>query len=225
MALYRSYPKGPESQSIYSRVLFACIALLIFGSEVRSLEFDLLDRSNSKDPGAKCILEEMNQGVLVLLEFSTADGTLLAVKLEDPMGSVLWTPDPTAGAHFGFTTEHAGDYTICFTKADPGAGGAISHKVKLEWKTGVAATDWDNIAKRDRVDAMAMSLRELEAEIKEIHEGMLYLRQREEEMRDLNESTNARVAWLSVLSLGICVGMSTWQLFYLKRFFVRKKLL
>ena len=98
-------------------------------------------------------------------------------------------------------------------------------QVRLDWKTGVAATDWDNIAKRDKVDAMAMSLRELEAEIKEIHEGMLFFRKREEEMRDLNESTNSRVAWLSVLSLGICVGMSIWQLVYLKKFFMRKKLL
>jgi phosphatidylinositol glycan class A protein len=98
-------------------------------------------------------------------------------------------------------------------------------QVRLDWKTGVAATDWDNIAKRDKVDAMSMSLRELEAEIKEIHEGMLYFRKREEEMRDINENTNSRVAWLSVSSLGICVGMSVWQLVYLKSFFVRKKLL
>jgi hypothetical protein len=58
---------------------------------------------------------------------------------------------------------------------------------------------------------MAMSLRELESEIKEIHEGMLYMRRREEEMRNVNEATNSRVAWMSVMSLGICVGMSVWQ--------------
>ena len=61
------------------------------------------------------------------------------------------------------------------------------------------------------MDAMAMSLRELESEIKEIHEGMLYMRRREEEMRNVNEATNSRVAWMSVMSLGICVGMSVWQ--------------
>ena len=68
-------------------------------------------------------------------------------------------------------------------------------------------------------------MRELEAEIKEVHEGLLYMRRREEEMRDINESTNAKVAWLSVVSLGVCVTMSVWQLYYLKNFFERKKLL
>lgn len=48
--------------------------------------------------------------------------------------------------------------------------GTWGAQIRLQWKTGVAATDWDNIAKRTKVDAMAMSLRELESEIKEIHE-------------------------------------------------------
>eukprot|EP00241_Pyramimonas_parkeae_P011533 CAMPEP_0114254764 /NCGR_PEP_ID=MMETSP0058-20121206/17178_1 /TAXON_ID=36894 /ORGANISM="Pyramimonas parkeae, CCMP726" /LENGTH=205 /DNA_ID=CAMNT_0001369055 /DNA_START=51 /DNA_END=668 /DNA_ORIENTATION=+ len=185
---------------------------------VDALEFDLVDMA------VKCIMEETNSDVLVLLEYSSVDGANISVKLEDPSGAVVWAVDDTREGTHGFTTKTVGDYKVCFSKADPSTG-AGTHKVKLDWKTGVAATDWDNIAKREKVDAMAMSLRELEAEIKEIHEGMLYLRMREEQMRDLNEATNSRVAWLSVLSLGICIGMSMWQLFYLKRFFMRKKLL
>eukprot|EP00240_Pyramimonas_obovata_P013911 CAMPEP_0118934100 /NCGR_PEP_ID=MMETSP1169-20130426/13636_1 /TAXON_ID=36882 /ORGANISM="Pyramimonas obovata, Strain CCMP722" /LENGTH=208 /DNA_ID=CAMNT_0006876965 /DNA_START=88 /DNA_END=714 /DNA_ORIENTATION=- len=204
------------------RVLLSILALLPY--LVMGIEFDLIDRGPT-DPGAKCMLEEMNENVLVLLDYSSVDGTKISAKLEDPQGQVFWTLDGAVTGHYGFTTEKAGDYKICFTKSEPGTGEETTHKVKLDWKTGVAATDWDNIAKRDKVDAMAMSLRELEAEIKEIHEGMLFFRKREEEMRDINESTNSRVAWLSVLSLGICVGMSVWQLVYLKKFFMRKKLL
>ena len=44
-------------------------------------------------------------------------------------------------------------------------------------------------------------------------------------MRDINEETNARVAWFSVLALVVCVASSGAQLLYLKRFFQRKKLL
>lgn len=39
------------------------------------------------------------------------------------------------------------------------------------------------------------------------------------------ESTNARVAWLSVGALFICLGLCGWQLSYLQKFFKRKKLL
>lgn len=54
---------------------------------------------------------------------------------------------------------------------------------------------------------------------------LVCLAHREEEMRDLNERTNARVAWLSIMSLCICVGVAGWQLWHLKAFFEKKKLL
>ena len=47
----------------------------------------------------------------------------------------------------------------------------------------------------------------------------------EEEMRDLNEATNGRVAWFSILSLGVCIFMAVFQVAYLRKFFKRKKVL
>ena len=61
--------------------------------------------------------------------------------------------------------------------------------------------------------------------MREIHNGMLYLRAREAELRDLNEATNTRVALLSIVSLAVCIALCVWQIFYLKNFFQRKKLL
>ena len=100
-----------------------------------------------------------------------------------------------------------------------------NHKVRLDWKTGVAVADWEKIAKAEKVDTISSTLRSLEAEMREIHNGMLFLRQKEAELRDLNESTNTRVAWLSFVSLAVCIGMCVWQILYLKQFFQRKKLL
>jgi hypothetical protein len=48
---------------------------------------------------------------------------------------------------------------------------------------------------------------------------------REAEMRDLNELTNSRVAWFGIMSLFVCLGVAGWQLWHLKTFFERKKLL
>lgn len=48
---------------------------------------------------------------------------------------------------------------------------------------------------------------------------------REAEMREVSETTNARVAWFSIFSLGICILVSGLQLWYLKRFFRKKKLI
>jgi emp24/gp25L/p24 family/GOLD len=49
--------------------------------------------------------------------------------------------------------------------------------------------DWDAIAKKENLNAMATELRKLEDTVREIHRMMMHLRQREEEMRDLNGNT------------------------------------
>ena len=165
---------------------------------------------------------------------------------------------------------------------------AMETRIKLDWKTGVAATDWSSIAKKEHLDTLTMELRRLEDIIREVYSEMLMLQQREQEMRDISgageegsmcccccprggtggssccsegtcccpgqgapslpairlpmgivlkppltpmlpvkhaESTNARLAWYSIASLFVCVFSGVWQLWYLRRFFQRKKLL
>jgi hypothetical protein len=41
----------------------------------------------------------------------------------------------------------------------------------------------------------------------------------------LAEETNSRVAWYSIFSLLVCIAATGAQLYFLKRFFTRKKLL
>lgn len=62
----------------------------------------------------------------------------------------------------------------------------------MDWRTGVAATDWDNIAKKEHLDALSVEMRKLEGSIREIYAEMLQLQQREQEMRDLNGEREMR---------------------------------
>ena len=48
---------------------------------------------------------------------------------------------------------------------------------------------------------------------------------READMREVSERTNARVAWFSIISLGVCVAVSLVQVVHLKHFFEKKKLI
>lgn len=143
--------------------------------------------------------------------------------MEDPSGHVLYDQKNKADGTFSFNTKVAGEYKTCFMAPDI----ATSRKTKitLEWKTGVAATDWDAIAKKENLDAMGKELMRLEETIKEVYDQMLLMKKREAEMRDLNEATNSRVAWFSVFSLLVCITVAGWQLWFLKRFFERKKVL
>lgn len=61
--------------------------------------------------------------------------------------------------------------------------------------------------------------------VREIHDEMIQMRKREEEMRDINEATNGRVANFSLISMLVCVAVGAWQLFYIRSFLIRKKVL
>lgn len=104
--------------------------------------------------------------------------------MQDPKGKVLYTKSGQEQAQFAFTSTSAGDYRACFSVADMDT--ALATTIRLDWKTGVAATNWDDIAKKENLDQMATELRKLEQVVKEIHQEMLFFRNREEEMRNLN---------------------------------------
>ena len=77
-------------------------------------------------------------------------------------------------------------------------GLCITYDCSPDNNCNCAAQDWDAIAKKDNLNEMSMELRRLEAMVKEIHEEMLFLRTREEEMRDLNgeqTTTNRGMCW------------------------------
>lgn len=54
---------------------------------------------------------------------------------------------------------------------------------------------------------------------------MFFFFLREEEMQDLNRSTNSKMAWLGFLSLFVCIGVAGLQFMHLKTFFEKKKVI
>ncbi|KAM2014752.1 hypothetical protein FF2_044570 [Malus domestica] len=72
---------------------------------------------------------------------------------------------------------------------------------------------------------MELELKKLYDTVSSIHDEMFYLREREEEMQQLNRSTNSKMAVFSGLSLFVCLSVAGLQLWHLKMFFARKKLL
>eukprot|EP00882_Tetradesmus_deserticola_P004555 GHRQ01004801.1.p1 GENE.GHRQ01004801.1~~GHRQ01004801.1.p1 ORF type:complete len:205 (+),score=53.30 GHRQ01004801.1:156-770(+) len=203
-----------------SSTLFAlCFALVGLAS---ALDFEMQTQT-------KCIFEELNANVIVVGDYKATnkDNPTLPiyvdVKVSDPSGGAVHENKAQHQGQFAFTTKAAGEYQACFTTHDLET--AYHTKLTLDWRTGVAATDWDTIAKKEHLDQLSVEMRKVEGAIREIYAEMLQLQQREQEMRDLNEETNSRVAWFSIASLAVCVGSAGCQLLYLKKFFQRKKLL
>ena len=127
---------------------------------------------------------------------------------------------------FGFTTAVAGEYTYCVQDDYAGdVDNSADRLVELIVHSGVEAQDYSAIAKKEHLKPLELELRRIEDTVEMIQKDFEYMREREAVMRDTNESTFARVSYLSLFSICCLIALALWQLFYLKRYFTRKKLL
>ncbi|KAG8364079.1 hypothetical protein BUALT_Bualt19G0089000 [Buddleja alternifolia] len=179
--------------------------------------------------GTKCISEEIHNNVVVLADYAVISDDhvhptpTISTKVTSPYGFTLYSKENVTHGQIAFTTSEAGNYLACFWVDGHHSGGDLS--INMEWKTGIAAKDWESVARKEKIEGVELELRKLEGAVEAIHENLLYLRSREAEMRIVSETTNARVAWYSIMSLGICILISLAQIWYLKRYFQKKKLI
>ncbi|XP_061356513.1 transmembrane emp24 domain-containing protein p24delta3-like [Gastrolobium bilobum] len=182
--------------------------------------------------GTKCISEEIQTHVVVLADYYVVEDEVkghqlptISAKVTSPYGNNLHHNENVTHGQFAFTTAESGNYVACFwmeSKHQEGSGGLT---ISLEWKTGISAKDWDSVAKKEKIEGVELELMKLEGAVEAIRDNLIYLKNREAEMREVSEATNGRVAWFSIISLGVCILTSVLQLWYLKRYFRKKKLI
>jgi p24 family protein delta-1 len=97
--------------------------------------------------------------------------------------------------------------------------------VELDIDIGADAKDWAAIQATEKLKPMEVELRRLEEMTAEVVTEMDYLRQREQKLRDTNESTNNRVKWFGIATTWLLIGLWAWQIFYLRAYFRSKHLI
>ncbi|GAB4848149.1 hypothetical protein Ancab_002815 [Ancistrocladus abbreviatus] len=184
---------------------------------------------NIPSSGTKCVSEEIQNNVVVLADYyvvsedDSSQEPTISVKVTSPYGNKLYHKENVTHGQFAFTTHEAGNYLACFWLDGNKKVGDVS--VNLDWRTGIAAKDWESVAKKEKIEGVELELRKLEGAVEAIHENLLFLKTREAEMRTVSEKTNTRVALFSIMSLGVCITVSALQLLYLKQYFRKKKLI
>lgn len=103
--------------------------------------------------------------------------------------------------------------------ADAVSGGQPVRHVELDIDIGADARDWSAIQAQEKLKPVDTELRRIEASVNEIVQEMEYLRIREQKLRDTNESTNERVKWFALGTMGMLVGLGAWQVVYLRAYF------
>lgn len=205
--------------------------VIYFLSPALGLRFEL------QSGHTKCIAEEIRTNAMSVGKYSVVNPNSveghqdtplpethrISARVSSPRAHSLHFAENVESGNFAFVASEDGDHLVCLWAPDHKPSVTIT--VEFEWKSGIAARDWSKVAKKGQVEEMELELKKLEDTVQSIRDEMFYLRSREEEMQELNRSTNSRMAWLSFLSLGVCLSVAGLQLWHLKTFFERKKLL
>lgn len=183
----------------------------------------------------KCLKEEVQANVLVAGEYEVS--VTPAVKTEyiikDSKGHILSRKDDIPHGKmlkFSFVTETYDTFEICFMAyaIQPSFSGnikQIKQEVHLVTKRGIEAKNYEGIGEAAKLKPSEVELKRLEDLSEAIVQDFARMRKNEEEMRDTNETTNTRVLYFSIFSMCWLFVLSTWQVFYLRRFFKTKKLI
>ncbi|KAL2484665.1 Transmembrane emp24 domain-containing protein p24 delta 7 [Abeliophyllum distichum] len=193
---------------------------------VESIQFDL------ELGHTKCITEDIKSNSMTVGKYHVVnpneghplpDTHKLTVRVTSPHGNSYHYSDHVVEGQFAFQAVEAGDYLTCFFSADHKPSTTMT--IDFDWKSGVATRDWTNVAKKGSVELMELELKKMFDVVQSINDEMFYLREREEEMQELNKSTNSKMAWLGFLSIVVCLTVAGLQLWHLKSFFEKKKLI
>ncbi|XP_065168849.1 transmembrane emp24 domain-containing protein bai [Atheta coriaria] len=199
----------------------AFIVLVAFAATANAIMWKLEPNTH------KCLKEELHQNVPVTGEYEVSEvpGQKVDYVVRDSKGHVLAQKDDIVKGKFSFVTETYDSYEICFISRVPERQRGMSHEVSLNTKHGVEAKNYEGIGEAAKLKPIEVELRRLEDLSNDIVQDFSIMRKREEEMRDTNESTNTRVLYFSVFSMFCLLGLATWQVLYLRRYFKAKKLI
>ena len=165
-------------------------------------------------------------------DVSVLPGMPTHLDVKDTKGHTLYNKEDAMKGKFAFTTEEYDVFEICFeTKAAHGeqqqhlSAQHTTKEVSIKIKHGVETKDYDALAKANKLKPLEVELSRLEDLSAAIVSDFAYMKQREEEMRDTNESTNNKVLYFSIFSMGCLMSLAIWQVLYLRRYFKAKKLI
>lgn len=175
----------------------------------------------------KCLKEEIHKGVLVTgdYELSENPGQKTLLTVTDSKGQAFYNKDDASKGKFAFTTDEYDVFEVCFDSKVLSGGHGVDREVYLDMKHGVEAKNYADLAKAEKMKPLEVELKKLEDLADSIVNDFSYMRAREEEMRDTNESTHSKVLYFSIFSMCCLLGLATGQVLYLRKYFQAKKLI
>ncbi|KAH9864308.1 vesicle coat component [Plenodomus biglobosus] len=211
--------------------LLACLLLALLPLAT-ALKFDLHPVSlHDAAKYERCVRNFVAKEQLVVvtatLDGYRGDGQRVNMHIRDAMGNDYHRPKDVVGENrYAFTSHADSAFDVCFENVLTGGASHLTPRhVELDIDIGADAKDWNAIQASEKLKPVEMELRRIEETVGEIVTEMDYLRTREQKLRDTNESTNERVKWFALGTMGMLVGLGAWQVVYLRAYFRSKHLI
>lgn len=206
------------------RLFFAVFGIISITSALR---FDIAATSK---PEPICVRDFVNEGQLVVIDIlsdgSVGDGQTLNLYVRDSVGNEYRRKKDFAGdVRVAFTAPSTTSFDVCLENIAQYAGRSMSRTVELDIESGSQARDWNMISATEKLKPIEVELRRIEELADEIVDELNYLKNREERLRDTNESTNRRVRNFSILVIIVLIALGLWQINYLRNYFRAKHII
>eukprot|EP00735_Rhodelphis_limneticus_P008883 TRINITY_DN2352_c0_g1::TRINITY_DN2352_c0_g1_i1::g.20932::m.20932 TRINITY_DN2352_c0_g1::TRINITY_DN2352_c0_g1_i1::g.20932 ORF type:complete len:226 (-),score=61.79,sp/Q8GYG1/P24D7_ARATH/29.30/6e-24,EMP24_GP25L/PF01105.19/1.3e-40,DASH_Dam1/PF08653.5/0.18,Cauli_AT/PF03233.8/0.18 TRINITY_DN2352_c0_g1_i1:551-1189(-) len=210
----------------YLRIEAVLVGLLFLIQSIYCLKIQL-----PLDGGSKCFKEDVEAHELIVVDYN------IIIQAENPAATrvnikahgqdkVFYDKTAEAGkGKFAFSSLDDGEYFVCFTTSsgDWRENDALFIDVAIDAR--YEEDDYSDAAKAEALTRVQNRVNHLEEAMGHITDEMKLMRGREEEMRQLNETINAALITVSVGSILFVVAVNAWQFYYLKRYFVQKKII
>jgi hypothetical protein len=132
-------------------------------------------------------------------------------KITNPVGQYEAYDKSVSTGDFSFEAKHDGKYVYCFGNEH---WGASSKEVSFNVHGIVYVSHTDVPA-----DPLEAEVKKLSDMLNQVKDEQSYIIVRERTHRNTAESTNSRVKWWNLFVIGVVIGESVFQVWWLRRFF------
>lgn len=147
-------------------------------------------------------------------EFGSAGNLDIDFWITNPQGQYETYDKSVSNGDFSFDAKTDGKYTYCFGNEHWGAN-------SKEVSFNVHGIVYVNEGESD--DPLEIEVRRLSDLLSQVKSEQSYIIVRERTHRNTAESTNNRVKWWNVFVIGVVIGESLFQVWWLRRFFEVKR--
>ncbi|KAL9641454.1 hypothetical protein ABK040_013379 [Willaertia magna] len=191
---------------------------------VHAFQFDLKARDYT------CFNEEIVTNFDVYGEYEVGSGHSQKVdfRVSDSTGNIILERKNIKKGDFSFVAKEGGEYAFCFynrlsSKASYHEG--LRRRITFDVLTGTDTFDYEQLARKEHLKPIEVNLRMMEDIVHNIYAEYVYFREREGEMRQTTESTNNRITYLGIFFLLFMASFAAGQVYYLRSYFIKKKLI